>query len=206
MLLQESLDILTEFLLEFGHHKVKGIPLDAIQKLARLVSIENVFIYEKIFYPIIIWNIQRYIDDIFFTSTQMLDEANTFHPNIKLVRLVGTSVSFLDVFIKNKSGILATSVYHKDSTETCIVPFRSDHPRHVFNSIIDGALMRAIRYSSTLFAFNEERLLIKLMLLYNGLFFQHLFVRLSSDYNEKAPTSADRVGRKLNEMGMTSRL
>ncbi len=71
----------------------------------------------------------------------MLDEANSFHPNIKLVRQVGTSASFLDVFIENKNGILATSVYRKDLTETYIVPFRSDHPRHVFNNIIDGALM-----------------------------------------------------------------
>jgi hypothetical protein len=54
----------------------------------------------------------------------------------------------------------------KDSTEPYIVPFKYDHPRHVFNNIIDGALMRAIRYSSTLLAFNEERLLIKLILLY----------------------------------------
>jgi hypothetical protein len=109
------------------------------------------------------------------TINQILDEANSFHPNIKSVRQVGTSASFLDVFIENKNGILATSVYRKDSTEPYIVPFRSDHPRHVFNNIIHGALMRVIHYSSTLFAFNEERFLIKLMLLYNGLVFPHLF-------------------------------
>jgi hypothetical protein len=110
------------------------------------------------------------------TINQMLDEANSFHPNIKLVRKVGTkSVSFLDVFIENKNGILATSVYRKDLTEPYIVPFRSDHPQHVFHNIIDAALMRAIRFSSTLFAFNEERLLIKLILLYNGLVFQDIF-------------------------------
>jgi hypothetical protein len=34
--------------------------------------------------------------------------------------------------------------------------------------------MRAIRYSSTLVPFNEERRLIKLMLLYNRLVFAHL--------------------------------
>ena len=86
----------------------------------------------------------------------MLNEANSFHPNIKLVRQIETSVSFLDVFIENKDGILGTSVYRKDSTEPYIIPFRSDHPRHVFNNIIDGALTRALRYSSTLSTFNEE--------------------------------------------------
>jgi hypothetical protein len=46
---EESLNILTEFLLEFGYHKVKSIPIDAIRKLARIVITENLFIYEKKF-------------------------------------------------------------------------------------------------------------------------------------------------------------
>ena len=116
-----------------------------------------------------------YIDDIFFTSNepldtinQMLDEANQSHPNIKLVRQLGTSVSFLDVYIERQNGTLVTSVYRKVAAEPYIVPFKSDHPRHVFSNIIDGALTRAIRYSSTLAVFDEERRFIKLLLLYNG--------------------------------------
>ncbi len=117
----------------------------------------------------------RYLDDIFFTSNQPLDAinqllnvANNLHPNIKLVRQIGTGVPFLDLLIENKNDLLATSVYHKEAAEPYIVPFKSDHPRHVFNNIIDGALMRAVRYSSTLSPFNEEQRSIKLPLLYNG--------------------------------------
>ncbi len=98
----------------------------------------------------------------------MLGEANSLHPNIKLVCQIGTSVSFLDVFIENKNDILATSVYHKEIAEPYLVPFKSDQPRHVFTSIIDGALIRAMHYSSTLSAFNEEHRSIKFMLFYNG--------------------------------------
>ena len=47
---EESLDILTEFLLEHGYTKVNAVPIDAIRKLARLVLTENVFSYEKRFY------------------------------------------------------------------------------------------------------------------------------------------------------------
>jgi hypothetical protein len=119
--------------------------------------------------------ILRYIDDIFFTSNesldtinQMLDEANNYHPNIKLVRQIGTKASFLALYIENKSGQLATLVYHKEASEPYIVPFKSDHPRHIFKNVIDGALMRAVCYSYTLATFNEERRSIKLMLLYNG--------------------------------------
>jgi len=98
----------------------------------------------------------------------MLDEANNLHPNIKLVRQIGTSVSFLDLFIENKNGVLTTSVYHKEAAEPYIVPLTSDHPRHIFRNIIETALNRAVRYSSTLSAFHQERRSIKLMLLYNG--------------------------------------
>jgi hypothetical protein len=98
----------------------------------------------------------------------MLNEVNQFHSNIQLVRQLGTSISFLDVYIENKNVILATSVFHQEAAEPYIVPFKSDHPRHIFKNGIDGALMRALRYSSTLSAFNEERRSIKLMLLLNG--------------------------------------
>ena len=98
----------------------------------------------------------------------MLDQANNYHPNIKLVRQIGKSLPFLDVFVENKNGIVATSVYHKEAAEPYIVPFKSDHPRHIFKNIIETALVRAIRYSSTLQTFNQERRFIKLKLLYNG--------------------------------------
>ena len=51
---EDSLNILIEFLAQYGYRKVKGIPLDAIRKLARIVLTENVFIYEKKFYRQII--------------------------------------------------------------------------------------------------------------------------------------------------------
>jgi len=120
-------------------------------------------------------NNYSYIDDIFFTSNatldtinQMLDEANQNHPNIKLVRQFGTNVSFLDVYIENENGILARLVFHKEAAEPYIVPFKSDHPRHVLKNVIDGALMQAIHYSTTLSAFNKEGRSIQLILLYNG--------------------------------------
>jgi len=119
----------------------------------------------------------------------MLDEANNLHPNIKFVRQFGISVSFLDVLIENKNATLVTSVYHKQAAEPYIVSFKSDHPRHVFNNIIDVALTRALRYSSTLAAFNVERCSIKLILLYNGLviLFIFLLVLLCSLFSDSYP-------------------
>ncbi len=73
----------------------------------------------------------------------MLDEANSLHPNIKLVRQLGISGSFLDFSVKNKNGVFTTSVHCKEAVELYIAPFKSDYPRHVFANIMDGALMRA---------------------------------------------------------------
>ena len=86
-----------------------------------------------------------------------LDEANTWHPNIKLDYQIGKSLPFVDVFLTNQNGILSTSIYHKPSAEPYIVPFISDHPRHVFANTIQGALARVVRYSSTSEAFDHER-------------------------------------------------
>ena len=124
---------------------------------------------------VFILSFTRYIDDIFMTSNEplyrlnaMLDHANSRHPNIKLVRQIGKKLPFLDVLVENQCGILTTSVYHKQAAEPYLVPFRSDHPRHVFKNIIETAVIRAIRYSSTLEQFDYERRHIILKLLYNG--------------------------------------
>jgi hypothetical protein len=117
----------------------------------------------------------RYIDDVFFTSNEsietingVLDKANSYHPNIKLVRQIGTCIPFLDVLVENQNGSLFTSVYHKEAAEPHVLPFMSDHPRHMFSNIIQGALFRAVRYSSTIEALDEGRRNLEITLLYNG--------------------------------------
>jgi len=90
------------------------------------------------------------------------------HPNIKLDYKIGKTLPFLDILLTNNNGILFTSVYHKPTAEPYVVPFLSDHSRHVFINIIQNNLKHALKYSSTFEAFNSERRYIKLMLLYNG--------------------------------------
>ncbi|CAF4647001.1 unnamed protein product, partial [Rotaria sp. Silwood2] len=116
----------------------------------------------------------RYIDDVFFTSNQteekikqLLDAANNFHPNIKLEYTIGKSAPFLDVLVKNNNGMLESSIYRKPSAQPTVVSFLSDHPRHVFRNVIQTALTRAARYSSSFEIFNNERRAIHSMLLYN---------------------------------------
>ncbi|CAF1393904.1 unnamed protein product, partial [Rotaria magnacalcarata] len=106
----------------------------------------------------------RYIDDIFMTWNRseeelrkLLDDVNTWHPNIKLDYKISNSLPFLDVQLTNNNGIVSTRVYHKPSAEPYVTPFISNHPRHVFSNIIKTSIERATRYSSTFEAFNYER-------------------------------------------------
>jgi hypothetical protein len=136
------------------------------------------FLVYEVNVPMILLNctsVIRYIDDIFITSNysvaalnRMLTNANHRHPNIKITSTIDNPISFLDVHVKNIDHNLITYVHQKDAAEPDVVPFRSDQPRHVFVNIIECALLRAIRYSSTLDEFNHERRRIKLLLLYNG--------------------------------------
>ncbi|CAF3325526.1 unnamed protein product [Rotaria socialis] len=133
----------------------------------------------------------RYVDDIFFTSNdsleyidQMLDEANNFHPNIKLMRQIGRSVPFLDVLIENRKRTLTTSVYHKEAADSYVVPFGSDHPDHVFRNTADTAITRAVRYSTILSQFEEEIRQMKLMFLYNGYPPKHIDWRLTTLFSK----------------------
>ena len=87
---------------------------------------------------------------------ELLDAANTWHPNIKLDYKISQSLPFLDVAMRNDDGLLSTSVYHKPSAEPYVVPFISDHHPYVCGNIIQSALARAVRYSSTFEAFKEE--------------------------------------------------
>ncbi|CAF3354931.1 unnamed protein product [Rotaria sp. Silwood2] len=149
----QALDILVEFLKIHGKTAVNKIDVKTIRELASIVLEENVFVYGS----------KQQLRDL-------LKDANTWHPNIKLDYKISQSLSFLDVLLTNNHGILSTSVYHKPTAEPYVdvVSFISDHSRHVFDNIIKTALVRAVRYSSTFQAFQSEQRYIKLMLLYSG--------------------------------------
>ncbi|CAF4942810.1 unnamed protein product, partial [Rotaria socialis] len=70
------------------------------------------------------------------TGVNQIDDANTWHLNIKLDYKIKKSLPFLDVLLTNNNGTLATSVYHKPAAEPYVTPFTSDHPRHVFANIL----------------------------------------------------------------------
>ncbi|CAF3489151.1 unnamed protein product [Rotaria socialis] len=98
-------------------------------------------------------------NDSFESIDQMLDEANKFHPNIKLVRQI-------------------------EAAEPYVAPFGSDHPGHVFRNTVDTAITRAVRYSATLSQFEEEIRQMNFIFLYNVYTSRHIDWRLSTLFSK----------------------
>ncbi|CAF4170696.1 unnamed protein product, partial [Adineta steineri] len=114
----------------------------------------------------------RYIDDIFMTTNQSLDDiqivlekAKHKDVNIEIECTIASTVNYLDVTITNEEGQLKTTVYHKPTAEPYYLPYRSDHPHKYHRNIPYSALTRAARLCSNVYDFNLERLRIEMSLL-----------------------------------------
>ena len=116
----------------------------------------------------------RYIDDGFMTTNltreeidTKMKEADRKDPNIRITYTIASAVAFLDVTISNGDGRLTTSVFHKPAAEPYVLPYTSDHPRHVHRNIPYAALLRAARICSNVHDFDLERVRIDMALLLN---------------------------------------
>jgi hypothetical protein len=97
-----------------------------------------------------------------------LEKAKNKDINIKIDPTLGTSVHFLDVTITNENGKLRTPIYHKPTAEPYILPYTSDHPRHIHRNIPYAALLRAARICSHVADFNIECIRTDISLLLNS--------------------------------------
>ncbi|CAF4145889.1 unnamed protein product [Rotaria sordida] len=81
----------------------------------------------------------RYIDDVFMTTNlthdqlkAKLENAHRKDPNIRISYSIQSTIDFLDVTVSNEGDHLKTSIFHKSAAEPYVLPYTSDHPRHVF--------------------------------------------------------------------------
>ena len=94
-------------------------------------------------------------------------KADSKDPNIRISYTIASAVDFLDVTISNEEGQLTTSIFHKPAAEPYVLPYTSDHPRHVHRNIPYAALLRAARLCSNVHDFDLERVRIDMTLLLN---------------------------------------
>jgi hypothetical protein len=137
--------------------------------------------------------------DVIHTQLKWMNEKDAEH--IRITYAVGFSVEFLDVHVENLNGALNTSVYHKPAAEPYVLPYSSDHPRHVHVNIPYEALLRAARLCSHVDAFDRERLAIEMILLINGYsprFIQRhfdRFFRLNQAVRVRTELDAEQYGK-----------
>lgn len=94
-----------------------------------------------------------------------LEKARKKDIHIEIEPTIATSVNYLDVIIKNESGQLRTTIYHKPIAEPYYLSCTSDHPYRYHRNIPYTAILRAARLCSNVHDFNLERLRIDVFLL-----------------------------------------
>ncbi|CAF1141508.1 unnamed protein product [Rotaria sordida] len=97
-----------------------------------------------------------------------LEKAANKDINIKIHYEINTSVDFLDIAIISEHDQLKTCLYHKPTAEPYILPYTSDHPRHIHRNIPYAALLRAAHICSDVQDFNTECIRIDMSLLLNS--------------------------------------
>ncbi|CAF4474654.1 unnamed protein product [Rotaria sp. Silwood2] len=117
----------------------------------------------------------RYIEAIFMNTNQTTNEIKEELQreaekdiNIKIYYEIHTTVNFLETTITNDHDQLKTSLYHKPTAEPYILPYTSDHPRHIYHNIPYAALLCAARICSDAHDFNRECIRIDISLLLNN--------------------------------------
>ncbi|CAF1365052.1 unnamed protein product [Rotaria sp. Silwood1] len=158
-------------------------------QLACVVLDTNSFAYKDKYYR----QIKAYIDDVFMTTNlskggilKELDETIKTDSNVKISTTISQSLEYLDFTIENINGHLKISIYHKSASEPYIIPYESDHPRHIHVNLIYIALMRAARNCSNVEDFDMDQLSTEMILLVNGYppkFIQHHIKKFFAKYD-----------------------
>ena len=129
-----------------------------------------------------------------------MDTADQKDRNIRIKDQIQSCVEFLDVVIQNDNWQLTTYVFHKPTAEPYMLPYTSDHPRHVHRNILYAALLRAARICSNVHDFTIERIRIDMSLLLNDYPPAFITKHVSRFFDQ---CNAQSVLKQLNEQDYT---
>ncbi|CAF1421772.1 unnamed protein product [Rotaria sordida] len=155
--------------------KIGNLKIDTIIKLASVVLDTNTFAYKNKYYRQIKGGAMGSPFTMVLANIYIYETSRT-DPNIKITITIKPALEYLNATIENNHGQLKTTIYHKTAWEPHILPYESDHPRHIHANIIYTMLVRATRICSTIEDFDIERLSAEMILLVNDYppkFIQH---------------------------------
>ena len=127
----------------------------------------------------IVFNNTRCKNQIFFTWNKKIGELvhlvkviGNENTNLKLDVKIGLTANFLNAHIENRNGVLYSRVYHDPNMQKYTLPYAIGHSKVAHSHWLRSALIRAVRYCTSVHDFNQERILR------NDFFSQWLFIRI----------------------------
>ena len=117
--------------------------------------------------------------------------------DIRIAASIGSVANFLNVHLKNIQGRLLTRVYHDPNVPPFVLPYAVGHARLMHSNWFRAALVRAVRFCSTVEDFNQERIHTELTFLANAFrspSYNLAFSRSTIFHPFRCRSSSDRYG------------
>jgi hypothetical protein len=114
-------------------------------------------------------------NQFFFTCNATANELRNFlqairtkNSNVHLEIKMDSKVQFLNAHIENQNGTLYSRVYHDPAIQKYTLPYAIGHSEVAHSHWLRSALIRAVRYCTSVDDFNQERIYLELTCLANG--------------------------------------
>ncbi|CAM4946829.1 unnamed protein product [Rotaria socialis] len=132
----------------------------------------------------------RYKDQIIFTWNEQFDQLNsilktirTENINLKFDINIASNVRFLNAYIENQHGILYSRVDHNSAMQPYTLPYVIGHSKVSYSHWFRLALIRAVRYCTSVIDFNQERVYLEVTWLANGYSLKFIEKRINHFYS-----------------------
>ena len=150
----------------------------------------------------------RYEETAFFTYhgtrndlNQILLNINHHNPDIQIESCAGTTINFFNIHLENQTGSLSTSVYHDPNAQSFVLPYVVGHAQLFYCQYVRLALIRAARYCSSVYDFDQERLYIEMTFLANGFPSQIIECYLQKFFTEfKSPSLRNTLDQNVYDV------
>ena len=121
---------------------------------------------------------------------KVFDNLSAKDTNIQFKMEVGFQIQFLNITIENRKGTLYTNVFHEKTIQKYTLPYViGGHTQIVHDHWLQSALIRAVRYCTSMDDFNLERIYLEVTCLANGYsleFIEHRINHFYSYFNVKS--------------------
>ncbi|CAF1602325.1 unnamed protein product [Rotaria magnacalcarata] len=178
----------------YYNHKIYRFAKGSPTSLSYTQTLANIYLYQwqKLFSrQTSIKNefFGRCQNQLFFTWNETEDELRTLlnmvasqDPNVIFDFEIGRRIQFLDAVIDKYEGELATTIYHNPKRQKYTLPYAINNAKLAHSHWLRSALIRAVRYCTTVYEFDFERISLEVACLANGYSLEFVEKRVNHFY------------------------